>query len=213
MVGIARIWQMPRWDLFAVLAVGDWKRRVKEMGREMPKKGWIIAGIVVLLLALALIIFKWVTAPIELDFEVQVKDAKLTDFVDEWGDIDQEKWEDYFSREEDFTILQYEFEYWSDRDLRAEEDFSDDEEILLGVFFDVFYPNELNSRIFGHTCMRDMELTYVKDRVYTNRIRVVIEKKGLTDEQILELGQQVQIQAIGLDKYYPEEIIKKLQQD
>ena len=189
------------------------KGEEKKWGREMLKKGWIIAGIVVLLLALALLIFKWVTAPIELDFEVQVTDVKLTDLVDEWIDIDQEKWEDYFSREEDFAVLQYEFEYWSDRDLRAEEDFSDDEEILLGVFFDVFYPNELNDRIFGHTCMRDMELTYVKDRVYTNRIRVVIEKKGLTDEQILELGQQVQIQAFGVQKYHSDEIKQKLQQD
>ena len=179
----------------------------------MLKRVLMIAGPVALVLALALIIFKWVTAPIELDFEVQVKDTKLTDFVDEWGDIDQDKWEDYFSREEDFAVLQYEFEYWSDRDLRAEEDFSDGEEILLGVFFDVFYPNELNSRIFGHTCMRDMELTYVKDKVNTNRIRVVIEKKGLTDEQILELGQQVQIQAFGLQKYDYEEMLKKLQQD
>ena len=61
--------------------------------------------------------------------------------------------------------------------------------------------------------MRDMELTYVKDKVNTYRIRVVIEKKGLTDEQILELGQQVQIQAFGLQKYDYEEMLKKLQQD
>ena len=75
------------------------------------------------------------------------------------------------------------------------------------------YPNELSSRIFGHTCMRDMELTYVKDKVNTYRIRVVIEKKGLTDEQILELGQQVQIQAFGVQKYHSDEIKKQLQQD
>ena len=179
----------------------------------MLKRVLIIVGIVALVLALALLIFKWVTAPIELDFEVRVTDAKLTDFVDEWIDIYKDKREDYFSREEDFAVLQYEFEYWSDRDLRAEEHFDANETILLGVFFDVFYPNELNSRIFGHTCMRDMELTYVKDKVNTYRIRVVIEKKGLTDEQILELGQQVQIQAFGLQKYHSDEIKKQLQQD
>ena len=179
----------------------------------MLKRVLIIAGPVVLLLALALIIFKWVTAPIELDFEVRVTDAKLTDFVDEWIDIYKDKREDYFSREEDFAVLQYEFEYWSDRDLRAEEDFDANETILLSVFFEVFYPNELNSRIFGHTRLKDMGLVYYKDKVNTNRIRVVIEKKGLTDEQILKLGQQVQIQAFGVQKYHSDEIKKQLQQD
>ena len=121
----------------------------------MLKRVLMIAGPVALVLALALLIFKWVTAPIELDFEVRVTDTKLTDFVDEWIDIYKDKREDYFSREEDFAVLQYEFEYWSDRDLRAEEHFDANETILLGVFFDVFYPNELNSRIFGHTRMKN----------------------------------------------------------
>ena len=173
----------------------------------MLKRVLIIVGIVVLVLALALLIFKWVTAPIELDFEVRVKDVKLTDLVDEWIDIDQDKWEDYFSREEDFAVLQYDFEYWSDKD------FHTDEHINLGVFFEVFYPNELNDRIFDYTRMKDFGFIYEKDKVNTYRIRVIVEREGLTDEQILEMGRQMQLKVFGLEKYNPDEMSKEMQQD